>query len=79
VTLIALQLRVPTCQRKADRIVIKAGRLPGGGRMTILAGLRKSEGYVIRVTGFLEIGQVAADASRGSPRVLAAGMTGAAV
>jgi len=47
--------------------------------MTILAGLRKSEGYVIRVTGFLEIGQVAADTRRGSPPVLAAGMTGAAV
>jgi hypothetical protein len=34
---------------------------------------------VIRVTGFLEIGQVAANASRRSPGVLAAGMTGAAV
>jgi hypothetical protein len=43
VTLIALQLRVSTGERKADRIVIEAGRLPSGGRMTILAALRESE------------------------------------
>jgi hypothetical protein len=41
--LIALQLRVSAGQREAYRIVIEAGRLPGGGRMTILASLRKSK------------------------------------
>ena len=59
--LFALQLRVSTRQRESNRIMIEARGLPGGGRMAILASLRKPERYVIRIVGFLEIGQVTAD------------------
>src|SRR5215475_5719873 len=47
--------------------------------MAILAALRKSERYVIRIAGSLKIGQVAANASRKRAFVLASGMTGIAV
>ena len=73
--LIALELRVSAGQREAYRIVIEAGRLPGRGRMTILASLGKPQRHVIRVAGFLKIWQVAADASGGSSRVFAARVT----
>jgi len=59
VALIALQLRVSARQRKADRIMIEAGRLPCGGGVAILAGLGKAQRYVIRIAGFLKVRQVA--------------------
>jgi hydrogenase maturation factor len=39
VALVALQLCVSTCKRKANRIMIEIRGLPSGGRVAILAGL----------------------------------------
>jgi hypothetical protein len=64
VALIALQLCVPTCQRKAHRIVIEIRWLPSCGCMAFLTSLGKSERDVIRIVRLLKIGQVAAHARR---------------
>ena len=55
VALITLQLRVPTRERKAHRIVIEIGRLPSRGRMALLASLGNSERDVIGIAGLLKI------------------------
>lgn len=72
VALIALQLRMSAGQRETYRIVIEAGRLPGGSRMAILASPGDPKRHVIRVAGLLKIRQVAADASRECALVFAA-------
>lgn len=77
--LIALQLRVPSTEREANGIVIKAGRLPSGGGMAALARLGKSERYVIRIVGLLEVRQMAADAGRKCSFVFATSMASDAI
>jgi hypothetical protein len=56
VALITLQLRVPTREGKAHRIVIEIRRLPSRGGMAFLASLGNSERDVIRIAGLLEVG-----------------------
>ena len=79
VALIALQLRVPTCEGETDRIVIEIRRLPGRGRMAFLASLRKPKCDVIRIARLLKIWQVAAHAGRWRALVLPADMACRAV
>lgn len=60
VALIALQSRVHASQGEAHNAVIEIGRLPGGGRVALLACLRHAGGNVIGIRGFLIIRQVTA-------------------
>ena len=60
VALVALQGRVRSGQGKSHNAVIEIGRLPGGGRVALLAGLRHAGGHVIGIGGFLIVRQVTA-------------------
>jgi len=73
--LIALQLRVSARQRKTNRIVIEASRLPRRSRMAILATLGESERNVIRITGLLEVGEMTTYTGRRRSRELAPSVT----
>ena len=67
-------------QRKLGKgVVIESRRLPGGGGVAALAGLRESRLHVIRVCRLLEIGKMAAYASGGRARELASDVTGGAI
>lgn len=79
VTLIALQLRMPTRKREAHRIVIEAGWLPCRSRVAILASLGEAQGQMIGVAGFLEIRQMATHTCRRRPLIFPSCMTGRAL
>lgn len=55
VALVALKPRVSAGQGEPHRVVIEVCRLPGSGCVALLAVLRKSERYVIRIASLLVI------------------------
>jgi len=72
VTLFALQLRVPSCQWEPYRIVIEVCRLPRRRVVALLAALRQSQRYMVRIARFLVVRQVAAYAGCRSALILPA-------
>ena len=54
-------------QRESHQTVIKTGGLPRSGVVASLAGLGEPQRNVIRIGGFLEVGQMAAHAIRRRP------------
>lgn len=67
VALRALQVGMAIGEGESDGIVIEIRRLPGGRRVTQLASLREISGYVIGVSCFLVVRQMASHARGRGP------------
>lgn len=76
VALRTLQRGVRPSQSESNQRVIERSRLPCGGVVAALAGLREIAGHMIRVRRLLKIGQVAAGAGGGRALEFSSDMAG---